>query len=125
MRRLVALIVGVAWVAAVTGGVLAQGQTTPAKSEKPRKPVTRTADGRVKTSAADSLVVSGKVKGGKDTEWTFSVDSRTKIRKSGKDITAVDLVAGESVLVRYHTEGGKTVADEVMVRAPKRAEPRR
>ena len=57
----------------------------------------------------DSLVVTGKAKG-KDAEWTFAVDPKTKIRKNNKDVTAADLVAGDSVQVRYHAEGGKNVA---------------
>ena len=59
-------------------------------------------------------------KGGKDAEWTFSVDPKTKIRKNGKDITAADLAAGDNVHVRYHEDAGKNVADAVMVRAAKK-----
>ena len=125
MKRLVALIVGAAFVAGMTGSVLAQGRTTapltPPKVEKSRTPAAHIANGTVKTSAADSLVVSGKAKGGKDTQWTFAVDPKTKIRKSGKDITAGDLAAGDTVHVRYHAETGKNVADEVLVRAPNKA----
>ena len=64
-------------------------------------------------------MVGGKAKG-KDAEWTFSVDPKTKIRKSGKDITAADLTAGDAVSVRYHEDGGKNVADTVMVRTAKK-----
>ncbi|MET0486631.1 MAG: hypothetical protein ABW216_13100 [Candidatus Rokuibacteriota bacterium] len=81
-----------------------------------KKPVARDANGAVKTSAADSLVVSGKSKG-KDTEWTFAVGPKTQIRKGGKDITAADLTAGDPVHVKYHEEAGKAVADSVMVKA--------
>jgi hypothetical protein len=112
--------------ASMTGSALAQGQTTPTapkaeekKAEKPadmKKPVARDANGAVKTSAADSLVVSGKSKG-KDTEWTFAVGPKTQIRKGGKDITAADLTAGDPVHVKYHEEAGKAVADSVMVKA--------
>lgn len=121
MKRLVALIASVAFVAGMTGSVLAQAPQTPQKQDKAKKPAAQIANGTVKTSAADGLVVSGKAKDGKDTEWTFAVDPRTKIRKGGKDITAADLVAGDAVHVRYHAEAGKNVADEVMVRAPKKA----
>ena len=48
------------------------------------------ANGTVKSSAADSLVVTSKAKG-KDAEWTFAVGPKTQIRKGGKDITAADL----------------------------------
>jgi hypothetical protein len=129
VKKVNALIVAVAFVAGMTGSVLAQGQptTTPKeekKVEKPaegKKPAAQNASGTVKTAAADTLVVSGKAKGGKDAEWTFAVDPKTtKIRKGGKDITAGDLAAGDPVLVRYHEMGGKNVAESVMVRTPKK-----
>jgi hypothetical protein len=120
VKRLVALMAGIAFVAGMTGSVLAQGQpTTAPKVEKPaeaKKPVAHNASGRVKTAAADNLVVAGKAKTGKDAEWTFAVDPKaTKIRKAGKDITAGDLAAGDAVNVRYHEMDGKNVAETVMV----------
>jgi hypothetical protein len=129
VRRVVALVVGVAFAAGLSTSVLAQGPTTtPPKEEKKaqkpaevRKPTARTANGTVKSSAADHLVVSGKAKGGKDVEWSFAVDPRTRIRKGGKDITAGDLAAGDAVHVRYHAEGGTNVAESVSVRAPRKA----
>ena len=124
MKKVIALIVGVVFVAGMTGSVLAQGQPTTPKVDKPadtKKPVAQNASGTVKTAAADTLVVSGKAKGGKDAEWTFAVDPKTtKIRKAGKDITAGDLAAGDPVLVRYHETGGKNVAESVMVRTAKK-----
>ena len=127
MKRLVALFIAVAFGAGLTGSALAQGQTTQtapaapkAEEKKPaadtKKPVARDANGTVKTSAADSLVVAGKAKG-KDAEWTFAVGPKTQIRKAGKDITAADLAAGDPVHVRYHEDGGKAAADSVMVKA--------
>jgi hypothetical protein len=128
VKNLIALVVGVAFVAGVTGIALAQQTTTTPKDEKKvekpaemKKTAAQNASGTVKTAAADSLVVSGKARGGKDTEWTFAVEPSTKIRKAGKDITAADLAAGDSVLVRYHDMGGKNVADSVMVRPTKKA----
>jgi hypothetical protein len=137
VKRLIGLMLGVTFVAGITGSVLAQGQPAPAapapatapKEEKkvekpaePKKPAAHNASGTVKTAAADSLVVSGKAKTGKDTDWTFAVDPKTtKIRKAGKDITAAELAAGDPVNVRYHEHDGKNVADSVMVRAPKKA----
>ena len=128
MKRLVALFIAVAFGAGLTGSALAQGQTTPTTPAAPKaeekkapvadtkKPVARDANGTVKTSAADSLVVAGKAKG-KDAEWTFAVGPKTQIRKAGKDIAAADLAAGDPVHVRYHEDGGKAVADSVMVKA--------
>jgi hypothetical protein len=128
VKKVIALIVGVVFTAGITGTVLAQGQTTTTpkeekKAEKPaeaKKMAAQNASGTVKTAAADNLVVAGKAKGGKDAEWTFAVDPKTKIRKGGKDITAADLAAGDPVLVRYHEMGGKNVAESVMVRAAKK-----
>jgi len=129
VKRLVALIMGVAFASGVAATALAQApSTTPQKEEKKtekpaeaKRPVAQNASGTVKTAAADNLVMSGKAKGGKDAEWTFSMEPKTKIRKAGKDISATDLAAGDPVLVRYHDQDGKHVADSVMVRAPKKA----
>ena len=131
VRKFVALMIGLAFAAAMTGAALAQGQPTPAPKEEKKaekaektatkKPASHTASGTVKTAASDSLVVSGKAKGGKDAEWTFAVDPNTKIRKAGKDITPGDLAAGDAVHVRYHEQDGKNVADAVMVRMAKKS----
>jgi hypothetical protein len=86
----------------------------------------KTAQGTVKAASADSLVVTGKEKG-KDAEWTFAVDSKTAIRKSGKAITAADLKAGDQVSVRYMDHEGKATATAVQVKpgatAAKAAQP--
>jgi hypothetical protein len=127
VKRLVALFIAVAFGAGMTGSALAQSQTTPTApkeekkaAEKPaadtKKPTTRDANGTVKSSAGEMLVVTGKAKG-KDAEWTFAVGPKTQIRKGGKDITATDLAAGDPVHVRYHEDAGKAVADSVMVKA--------
>jgi hypothetical protein len=128
VKKLIALLIGVAFVAGVSGSALAQGTAAPKTDEKKmdkpaaapaeKKPAAHNASGTVKTAAADNIVVTGKAKG-KETDWTFSVDPKTKIRKNGKDITAADLAAGDNVHVRYHDDAGKMVADSVMVRAAK------
>ena len=133
MKRLIAVTVGVAFAAGLAGSALAQSTPAPAPpktetapkaepktDDKAKKPAALNASGTVKTASADSLVVAGKAKG-KDAEWTFAVDPKTKIRKNNKDVTAADLAAGDSVQVRYHAEGGKNVADSVMVRTAKKA----
>jgi hypothetical protein len=96
--------------------------TTPAPAQKPAeaKPKSDTkkaknATGTVKSASADSLVVAGKEKG-KDAEWTFAVDSKTAIRKSGKAITAADLKPGDQVQVRYMDHEGKATAMAVQVK---------
>jgi len=60
-------------------------------------------------------VVAGKEKG-KDAEWTFAVDAKTAIRKSGKAITAADLKPGDQVQVRYMDHEGKATAMAVQVK---------
>jgi hypothetical protein len=82
---------------------------------------TKHAQGMVKSASADSLVVAGKEKSPgtkemKDTEWTFAVDSKTAIRKSGKAITAADLKPGDTVQVRYMDQGGKATAVAIQVK---------
>jgi hypothetical protein len=129
VKKLIALLLGVAFVAGLSGTASAQGTSTTApkddkKMEKPageamKKPAAHNANGTVKSAAADNITVAGKTKG-KEAEWTFAVDPKTKIRKGGKDITAADLAAGDNVHVRYHQDAGKNVADTVMVRAAKK-----
>jgi len=103
---------------------LASAQT-PAPATKPeekkmekmeKKAPHHTAMGTVKTAGADGIVVAGKAKG-KETEWTFAVSDKTKIRKAGKDVTAKDLAPGDKVSVRYMDEGGKMTAMTVSASA--------
>jgi hypothetical protein len=96
--------------------------TTPAPAQKPAetKPKSevkkaKTAMGTVKSASADSLVVAGKEKG-KDAEWTFAVDAKTAIRKSGKAVTAADLKPGDQVQVRYMDHEGKATATAIQVK---------
>jgi len=84
------------------------------------KTTAKTAVGTVKSASPDSLVVAGKSKG-KDTEWTFAVDSTTKVRKAGKDVTATELKPGDPVRVRYMEHDGKSVAQTIAVTTPAKA----
>jgi len=88
-----------------------------AEKKADKKPTTKTANGTVKSAAADSVVVAGKDKG-KDAEWTFAVDPKTSIKKGGKAITAADIKAGDSVTVKYTEHDGKAMAQLVTVKAP-------
>ena len=119
MKRALAAIVGVAFVFASAGLIGAQ---TPAPATKAddkkmedkkdasmKKTPHHTAVGTVKTAAADNLVVAGKSKG-KETEWTFAVNDKTKVKKAGKEVAAKDLAPGDKVTVRYMDEGGKMTA---------------
>lgn len=134
MKRSVALLIAVMFGIGLAGLAVAQtttpapatpapATTTPAPAQKPAdaKPKSdvkkaKNAMGTVKSASPDSLVVAGKEKG-KDAEWTFAVDSKTAIRKSGKAITAADLKPGDQVQVRYMDHEGKATAMAVQVKA--------
>ena len=130
MKKLCALLVGIAFVAGTIGSVAAQTSTTttdkkPAadtkKDASAKKATTKTATGTVKSAAPDNIVVAGKDKG-KDAEWTFAVDDKTQVKKAGKDTTAKDIATGDRVTVRYMDHDGKATAMNVNVSAPKKAE---
>ena len=86
---------------------------------------TKTAKGTVKSVAADTLTVTDSA--GKD--WTFAVDSKTKVvatggshktaeaKAAGKTPEITDTVkSGASVVVKYHEmDGGKMHAASVRV----------
>ena len=126
MKKLLALLVAIAFAAGSAGFAVAQTPTAaPAekkaeekKADKPaemKKMPVKNASGTVKSASGNSVVVAGKVNK-KDVEWTFAVDPKTAIKKGGKSITAGDLKAGDSVHVRYMDMDGKTVAQAISVR---------
>lgn len=121
VKRLLALVVALAFAAGSAGFAVAQTATpAPAekKADKPaemKKMPVKNANGAVKSASADSIVVVGKEKK-KDIEWTFAVDPKTAIKKGGKSITAGDLKAGDSVHVRYMDVEGKAVAQAITVK---------
>lgn len=138
MKRVLATLVGVAFVCSA-GFAAAQapksddGKMKPAAPAAPAAPSdtkmedrkdaskkAHTAAGTVKSASPDTLVVAGKAKG-KETEWTFAIDDKTKIKKAGKDVTAKDVAAGDRVTVRYLDQGGKMVATSVSASAAKQA----
>lgn len=126
MKRLLALLVGTAFVAGSVAAAVAQTPSTttdkkPAADSKmdkkdatAKKASTKTAVGTVKSASPDSIVVAGKDKG-KETEWTFAVDDKTKVKKAGKDTMAKDLAPGDKVTVRYMDHDGKATAMNVNV----------
>ena len=138
MKRPVVLLVAVVFGIGAAGLAVAQTPspapapapaTTPAPAQKPvdtkQKPAeakkTKNAQGIVKSASADSLVVAGREKAQgakemKDAEWTFAVDSKTAIRKSGKAIMAGDLKPGDHVQVRYTDQQGKAMAVAIQVK---------
>jgi hypothetical protein len=131
VKKLLSLLVSVAFLTGMVGIAAAQTSTTTTpekkagekmekagdKAEKKaeKKMASKNASGTVKSAAADSVVVAGKEKG-KAAEWTFAVDPKTKIKKAGKDITAADLKAGDSVQVKYMEMEGKAVAQSISVK---------
>ncbi len=133
MKKLLTMVMAIAFVSGIAVAS-AQTTTTPAapapekktedtgKAEKKaaKKAHAMNASGTVKSASADSIVVAGKSKG-KETEWTFAVDPKTKIKKGGKDITAADLQAGDAVSVKYTEQDGKATAQSVMVKGAKKA----
>jgi hypothetical protein len=121
VKNLIALCVAVVFAVATAGLAVAQDKKPETKSDTKmskkaeKKPAAKTASGMVKSTSADTLVVAGKAKG-KDEEWTFGVDSKTSIKKGGKAITAADIKTGDAVQVKYTEDGGKAMAQSVMVK---------
>lgn len=126
MKNLIALFVALVFAMGAAGSAVAQEKKaeekksemkSDAKMEKKaeKKMAAKSANGTVKSASADSLVVAGKSKG-KDEEWTFGVDAKTSIKKSGKAITAADIKPGDSVSVKFTEDGGKATAQSVMVK---------
>ena len=132
MKRSVTLLIAAVFGIGIAGLATAQTTapgpatpapaTTPAPAQKPEaKPKSdvkkaKNAMGTVKSASADSLVVAGKEKG-KDAEWTFAIDAKTAIRKSGKAVTAADVKPGDQVQVRYMDHEGKATAMAVQVKS--------
>ena len=122
MKKLIALCVAVVFAMGAAGSAaMAQEKKSEMKSDAKmekkaeKKPAAKTANGTVKSASADGLVVAGKMKG-KDEEWTFGLDAKTSIKKGGKSVTAADIKAGDSVQVKYTEDGGKAMAQSVMVK---------
>ena len=126
VKCLQAVFVAVALVASTA--VLASAQTETAPDAKQNKTtekagevkqdlkamVARTANGTVRAASADKVVVAGTDKG-RETEWTFAVDAKTKVKKRGKDVSAAELSPGDPVHVRYMEHEGKARAESINV----------
>lgn len=134
MRTLLTAFVALAFVTGTAGTSAAQTTSTTDKKptagamDKPagamekkdgaaKKASTKTAVGTVKSASPDSLVVAGKEKG-KEMEWTFALDDKTKVKKAGKEAMAKDLAAGDRVTVRYMEHAGKPTAMNVTASGP-------
>jgi hypothetical protein len=93
----------------------AEKKAAPKQAAPAERRARKNASGVVKSLSADTLVVTGKDKGA-DAEWTFTVGANTRFRKAGETITPGDVKPGDPVQVRYTEDGGKAMAQAVLVR---------
>ena len=127
MKKGLAVLVTLVFMTGVAGAVLAQDKKAPDAMDRPDARAmamkAHYASGTVKSAAADSFVVTGKEgrgKSAKEGEWTFSVDSKTMIKRAGKAISAADIQSGDWVSVKYMEHDGKAVAERVAVKPGKK-----
>ena len=118
MKRLLAVLVAAVFAVGTVGLAAAQEKKT--TTDDKMKMTAKTAAGTVKSASGDSVVVAGK-RQGKDAEWTFAVDAKTKVKKGGKDVAANELKAGDPVNVRYMEHEGKAIAQTITV-TPKKTQ---
>ncbi len=100
------------------GTVAAAQMPATADKSTPTKAV-RSVSGTVRSSSPDTVVISGRDKG-RDTEWTFAVETTTNIRKGTKSIVPGDLKAGDPVQVRFVEQEGKAIAKSILVRTSRK-----
>ncbi|PYM80651.1 MAG: hypothetical protein DME09_18870 [Candidatus Rokuibacteriota bacterium] len=120
MKKGLAVLVTLVFMTGVAGAVLAQDKKAMDAMDKPADAKAMAmkahyANGTVKSAAADSFVVTAK-----EAEWTFSVDSKTTIRRAGRAINAADIQPGDWVSVKYMDHDGKAVAERVAVKPGKK-----
>jgi hypothetical protein len=115
VKKLSSLFVAVVFLTSTAGLAFAQAQPAPMPKAEEKKMASKNANGTVKSAGADSVVVTGKDKG-KEAEWTFALDPKTKIKRGGKNVAAGDLKPGDAVQVRYMEHGGKAVAQAITVK---------
>ena len=128
MKKGLAVLVTLVFMTGVAGAVLAQDKKAMDAMDKPADAKAMAmkahyASGTVKSAAADSFVVTGKEgrgKSAKEGEWTFSVDSKTTIRRAGRAINAADIQPGDWGSVKYMDHDGKAVAERVAVKPGKK-----
>ena len=115
MRTLVFLTLAVA----LAVGSTAHAQAPSAPDKPAAAKATRNVSGTIRSASPDTVVVAGRDKG-KDAEWTFAVEPTTNIRKGSKSIVAGDLKSGDAVQVRFVERDGKSTAQSIIVKAPKK-----
>lgn len=126
MKRLIVLLTAAVLVGSASVAFSQAAATDEAKAtaQGTKADKTMSASGTVKSVTGDSLVVTDK--SGKD--WTFAVDSTTKViasgashmsaekKAEGKGVTLMDAVKeGAKVSVKYHDMAGKMHAASVRV----------
>jgi hypothetical protein len=121
VRMLVSL--GLAGLLAISTSSVAVAQPSPSAKSAPKQ-ATRSISGTVRSATPDVVVVGGREKG-KDSEWTFAVDTTTNIRKGTKAIVPADLRAGDAVQVRFRERDGKAVAHSIVVKTARKDAPRK
>jgi hypothetical protein len=125
VKRLLAVLVAAVFAVGAVELAVAQEKKATTDDKKTTtddkmKMAAKTAAGTVKSASGDSVVVAGK-RQGKDAEWTFAVDAKTKVKKAGKDVAANELKAGDPVSVRYMEHEGKAIAQTITV-TPKKTQ---
>jgi hypothetical protein len=122
VRQMMSVAIALLFAAGPIHMAFAQTSGTVAAPEKKadmKKAPLRNVSGTVKSSSADNVVVAGRDKG-RDAEWTFGVEPTTNIRKGGKSITAGDLKSGDAVNVKFMEQGGKAMAQSILVKAARK-----
>ena len=113
LAKLLNLLVALIFLCGAVGVAVAQTQPPPAKQPDAAKPASKakSATGKVKTVAADSLSIESGKK-----ELTFAVSGM--VAEAAKK-----LKAGDTVTVAYTESGGTMTATKVTPKAAKKASP--
>ncbi len=126
MRKLILLVALLTLVAFVSVAIAqqkpapAEPATTPAPAPAPAKLEKFSGVIEKVDEMAKAIVVKGKVEKEVKT-LTFGTDDKTKITKTGKDVSFGDLKKDMSVTVEYKKDGEKMTAATIKVAAPKAA----
>lgn len=125
VKRVLAIVIGGLFILGVVGAGSAQqvpqtGQPEKPAIEKPSpaKPAAKPKrlTGSVKSASEESLIQEVIQKDKSTKEYTFAVDPKAKISKTGKAITLKDLQPGDAATASFTPADGKLVAKAVTVR---------
>jgi Cu/Ag efflux protein CusF len=117
VKKILALIVAVLFVFAITSISLAQEKAAPAPAEKkaPVKVKQVTGDVKAVDVVAKTITVTKKVKG-EIKETVITVDDKTKITLDKETKTLADVKVGDKVTVKYTEVDGKKVAKSIVIK---------